>query len=235
MAYCDERQVPTAGANPGLAALAGMVVLFLSTAAAAQTARVIDPAYAEAWLATIREDGRQLGLAKPAERVFRTSSGRYYVPDEKDRAAILALRSDRSIAAALNDAFALRVETMFAERIGRAPTRRDRAALAALGPTEGARLIKLVEAAPDQTAATQLPDAARLHRRLFYDGFRERSAREVWAAIVSETPLVTAAKLPRPRVPKSIVAESKTLGLRKGEHDEAATSNLAARANTRAQ
>lgn len=224
MAFRPVRRLSRAGRCVGPALL---LALLCPAAAGAQTARILDPAYAEAWLATVREAGREHGLGKRSERIFRTSSGRYYVPDESDRAAILALRSDRATATAMQQAFELRAEAMFAERIGRTPTRRDRAVLAALGPTEGARLIKLAETAPDQAAAAQLHEAARLHRRFFFDGFHERTAHEVWANILSAAPPAAIAKVDKRQVAKAPPAPKKAIALRQGVRETDAAGTLA--------
>jgi hypothetical protein len=215
--------------------LAVLLTTSFSVAASAQQAsRLFDPAYAEAWLATVREDGRDHGLAAKAERIFRTSSGRYYVPDERDRLAIMALRGNRAVAAALAQAFEHRVEALLAERIARRPMRRDLAVLAALGPTDAARLIKLAEKAPDQSAAAHLPEAARAHRRIFFDGFRERTAREAIAIAQSEAPRILVAKAERKAPPKAHPSAGKLLALRQGLRDADASATVAARLNATA-
>ena len=225
VAFRPHRRFSSTRLGLGLAAL---ITMAQAPAAFAQTARMLDASYAEAWLATVREDGRQHGFLATSERVFRTSSGRYYVPDEKDRAAILALRFDRSAAMALQQAFEHRLEIMFAERIGRAPTRRDRTVLAALGPTDGARLIRLAETAPDQSAASHLPESARLHRRYFFDGYRERSAREALAIIEREVAPTVSLPPERRAVAPAPQPAKRAVALRRGLRDTVADGELAA-------
>ena len=55
----------------------------------------------DAWFAAVKHYGMQQGLGAYAKRVFRTTSGRYYVPDEDDRRVILELRSNAALVARL--------------------------------------------------------------------------------------------------------------------------------------
>ena len=119
-----------------LVALAGALVLPAAQAhaepkASEPAALVRDgqrstPFFGEAWLATVREDGAQHGLEAYARRVFRTSSGRYYVPEESERTAILKLREDRALAARITRDYQRRCEILIEERIGRVPGKRER-------------------------------------------------------------------------------------------------------------
>ncbi|KAB2849284.1 MAG: hypothetical protein F9K44_08435 [Hyphomicrobiaceae bacterium] len=146
----------------------------------------------------------------------------------------MALRGDRVIAAALAQAFDHRVEVLFAERLARSPSRRDRAVLAALGPSDAARLIRLAETAPDQSAAAQLPDAARAHRRIFFDGFRERTAREAIAVAENEGARVPFAKAERKPVRSAAPTGKKRIALRQGLRDSDPAPATASRLNTAA-
>jgi hypothetical protein len=80
-----------------------------------------------------------------------------------------------------------------------------------------------------------LTEAARLHRRYFFDGFRERSAREVWAGIQNAIPPTLVARVERKQATKALLPARKVVTLRRGKHESDAGSELATRLSTRSQ
>lgn len=134
------------------------------TAAAARDE--LDPyAFTEqAWLAALKSGAGRTGeLAGAESAVFRTSSGRYYVPSETERRRILAARKLPAQAAAVAFDLARRNAVKLAPAIGRRPTPADLYLAHVLGTQTAIGLILLVTERPSAPARLASPD---LHSRL---------------------------------------------------------------------
>jgi len=139
----------------------------------------------ETWLRTIKEDGPRLGLGAYAERIFRTRNGRYYVPESRERARILALRNDPKIASMMAGAFARRNAEFLKEGIGRRPTAGELYLAHFLGAGDAVKMIRAAEKHPRRRAASLFPAAAKANRAIFYDGKRARPVRDVYRRLVA--------------------------------------------------
>ena len=138
----------------------------------------------ETWLMTVKNDGARFGLADYAARIFKTRTGRHYVPDLKERKKILGLRRDPKISSLMAGVFARNNADRLAGDIGRKPTAGELYLAHFLGATDAIRMIKLARSRPNRKAATEFPKAAKANRRIFYDGKRARSARQVYLSLV---------------------------------------------------
>ncbi|MGI9407552.1 MAG: lytic transglycosylase domain-containing protein [Hyphomicrobiaceae bacterium] len=138
----------------------------------------------ETWLHTIKEDGAKYGLEDLSEKIFRTRSGRYYVPDEKSRRKILKLRYDAKVSSLMAGAYTRRNEETVAKRIGRKPTGGELYLAHFLGASDAIRMIQLRRSNPGLRADRAFPRAARANRTIFYDLKRPRSVREVYWKLV---------------------------------------------------
>jgi hypothetical protein len=134
----------------------------------------------DVWLATVKEDGARHGLAALAARIFRTSSGRYYAPEDADRGRILELRLDPAVAARLTDDYARRSDVLLAHELGRAPSGTERRIGLRLGPVDAARLIRANASEPAASAATHLSEGGPELRAMLRSLGRQHTVAEVY-------------------------------------------------------
>jgi len=155
-------------------------------AAAARTssARGLFQFIEETWLRTIKEQGAKYGLKELSGQIFRTRSGRYYVPNATARRRILKLRHDPGVSALMAGAFTRSNAERIAQRIGREPTDGELYLAHFLGPGDAIRMIKLKRSNPHWRADRAFPRAAKSNRSIFYDRKRPRSVREVYWRLV---------------------------------------------------
>ncbi len=136
------------------------------------------------WLRTLKEEGGKYGMQHLADQIFRTRSGRYYVPDHVARRKILKLRHDPKISALMAGAFTRSNSEMLAQQIGRPPTGGELYLAHFLGASDAVRMIKLKKSNPHWRADRAFPQAARANRSIFYDRKRARGVREVYNKLV---------------------------------------------------
>lgn len=138
------------------------------------------------WLETMKAAGDQFGLGKYADNIFKTSTGRHYVPNPQMRNEILKLRHDPEISAVLAGAFTQQNAEIIAERIGREPTQGELYIGHFLGASGGANFIDLAESRPSDRADRHFPKAARANRSIFYSKGSPRSMSEVYRVLVAK-------------------------------------------------
>ncbi len=135
------------------------------------------------WLTMMREEGRNLGLARYAEQIGRGENGRPTVADPAARREILALRDDPAVSALMAGAFTNRNAQELRSATGRDPTEGELYMAHFLGSSGASRLINLNETNPQATAARMFPDAAGANRRIFFDQGRPRTIAEVYGVL----------------------------------------------------
>jgi hypothetical protein len=138
----------------------------------------------QTWLATLKQAGPALGLGNYSAAVMVGADGRYTVPDQEARAAIMRLRSDPSVSALVAGAFTRSNEARLAAALGRPPSQGELYIAHFLGPDGGAQLIGSATSQPQANAAAMFPAAAAANRAIFYDGAGSpRSAAAVYAKL----------------------------------------------------
>ena len=137
------------------------------------------------WLQTIKEEGERLGLGQYADNIFKTRSGRFYVPDANMREEILDLRYDPDISAVVAGAYTKRNNNFVTGRLGRVPTDGELYIAHFLGASDASKLIHLVKIRPELKADTVFQRAAQANKSIFYDGVRSRSVQEVYDQLVA--------------------------------------------------
>lgn len=137
------------------------------------------------WLTMVREEGRNLGLARFAEQIGRDASGRPTVADPATRQQILALRDDPAVSALMAGAFTNRNAAELRSATGRDPTEGELYMAHFLGSGGAARLINANQTNPQASAARLFPDAAGANRRIFFDQGRPRTIAEVYQVLAS--------------------------------------------------
>ena len=134
----------------------------------------------QTWLATMKQAGPALGLGTYASAIVQTADGQYAVPDPASRAAIMKLRSDPKVSAAIAGVYTRSNAAKLNAAIGRAPSGGELYIAHFLGSDGAAKLIGTASSAPQANAAAMFPQAAAANPSIFYD----RSGRPLDAASV---------------------------------------------------
>jgi hypothetical protein len=114
------------------------------------------------WLGALKEGVAGGELALHAASIFKTSSGRYYVPAQSERLRILRLRGDGAAAAAVAQALAKRNSELLAGRLGHAPSAGELYLAHVFSAETAVRLLELAERAPGTSMREAFPELARL-------------------------------------------------------------------------
>jgi hypothetical protein len=111
------------------------------------------------WLRALREDlPASDPLAAYSGRIFRTSGGRYYVPDAADRRTILAARANAALAARVAETFAARNAARLRVALRRPLSGGDLYIAHVFGSEAAIAFIRRTEAHPNDPAARSAPD-----------------------------------------------------------------------------
>jgi hypothetical protein len=125
----------------------------------------------QTWLATMKQAGPALGLGTYAAAIAQTPDGVYVVPDPAARTAIMRLRSDPTVSAAMAGVYTRSNEAKLTAAIGRPPSEGELYIAHFLGPDGAAKLIATAAGQPQTSAAALFPAAAAANRPIFYDRF----------------------------------------------------------------
>lgn len=123
----------------------------------------------QTWLATLDRHGAAAGLSTAADAITQGSDGRWRVTDPNQRAAIMALRTDPTVAAQMAAAFAADNRATLESTTGRPAADVDLYLAHFLGPSAATRFVRAHADNPDAAAASLFPAAARANRAVFYD------------------------------------------------------------------
>lgn len=138
------------------------------------------------WLQTVKEQGGRFGLQKYSPHIFRTESGRFYVPNKAIRDEILELRHNPEVSALMAGAFTQENAKYVSSRLGRDPTQGELYIAHFLGAGGATKLITLASKDPNARADTHFPRAAKANRSIFYSHRQARSVRQVYDQLVSD-------------------------------------------------
>lgn len=142
-----------------------------SAQAATSSAKGLYQFIDQTWLATMKQAGPALGLGTYAAAIGQTADGQYVVPDPAARAAIMRLRSDPAVSAAMAGVYTRSNEARLTAAIGRAPSEGELYIAHFLGPDGAAKLIATAASQPQANAVAMFPGAAAANRPIFYDRF----------------------------------------------------------------
>jgi hypothetical protein len=134
------------------------------------------------WLQVMREFGAQHGFAREAGLIGEDNA----VADAAERARILDLRRDPSLAALMAGEMLKRDATRIAARIGRELTLGETYLAHFLGPDDAERFMAKVVEEPKAEAAALLPKPAKANRPIFYERVGKRKARSLTVAQVHD-------------------------------------------------
>lgn len=142
------------------------------------------------WLGAVRDFGARHGLAREAGLI--SASGKVKNPDDRD--AILALRHNHAIAAALAAEMLRRDARIMGAALDRQLTAADLYASHFLGVRKAVQLARLTRDQPGALAAKKFPAAARANRGIFYDRKGKRRQPRTVAAVYERLALPYAAE-----------------------------------------
>jgi hypothetical protein len=140
----------------------------------------------QTWLGTVKEAGAALGYGAYSAAITRSPSGRYSVSDPATRAAILQLRHDPDISAAMAGVLTRSNGIKLGRAIGRAPTDAELYMAHFMGVGAATRLVTQAERQPHASGAALFPAAAAANRSIFYErSGAPRSVSQVYALLDS--------------------------------------------------
>lgn len=136
----------------------------------------------QTWLELIRKEGPSVGLGRLADQITSDGKGGLTVADPKEKAKILALKTDPLVASVMAGRFTEANTRILSTSLGRAPSEAEVTAAHVLGASGAVRLVRLAESDPNSTASISFPKAAAANPGLFYgkDG-RPRSVSDLLA------------------------------------------------------
>lgn len=140
----------------------------------------------QTWLGTVKDAGASIGYGAYADAITKSPSGTYSVDDPATRAAILKLRDDPAVSAAMAGALTQSNSFQLTGQIGRRPSDAELYMAHFLGVGGAAKLITSAEARPSASGAAMFPSAAAANRSIFYDrAGQARSVSDVYAVLTS--------------------------------------------------
>jgi hypothetical protein len=141
----------------------------------------------QTWLGVVKNDGPALGLGQQASAIVARPDGTYAIPDAGARQAILQLREQPDVAAAMAGALTRRNRDALTASTGRTPSNGELYLAHVLGARGASQLISAARTNPDRVAAADFPEAARANRSIFFDkGGRARSSAEVYGVLTAD-------------------------------------------------
>lgn len=120
----------------------------------------------QVWLEAVMSGSGGHEIRKQSARVFRTSGGRFYVPSEKEHAAIIDLRRDPVRAAEVALAFGAMNARRMREALGRQPATGDLYIAHALGSDTAIALLKAAAERPDRLLRNEFASLSSRHPEL---------------------------------------------------------------------
>lgn len=129
----------------------------------------------QSWLAVINDHGADYGLSWASDAISQGSNGRYHVSDPELRQQILDLRKHPETASVMAAEHAADNKAYLEKRLGREAEPADLYLAHFLGVGGASKFLAANDRAPNATAASLFPAAARANRSIFYD--RQGNAR----------------------------------------------------------
>ncbi|MCJ8322334.1 MAG: transglycosylase SLT domain-containing protein [Rhizobiales bacterium] len=134
----------------------------------------------QTWYETLHDFGPKHGYENYAEQIKQDSSGRYYVPNQQAKIAILELRKDSKAASLMAAEFSQQNINYLKGKIGREPQAAEIYMAHFMGRGAAAKLIALEKRAPDIKADEVFPAHAKANKSIFYKNGQARSIAQVY-------------------------------------------------------
>lgn len=140
----------------------------------------------QTWLQTMKESGAEFGLGNYADKITRTSSGKFQVASAQDRKEILDLRFDADVSAKMAGAFTSKNNQILSDFLGRDATEGELYIAHFMGAQGARQLLSVVQSQPERRVDDLFPQAAAANKSIFYSNGKPRSAEEVYANLVKK-------------------------------------------------
>ena len=121
------------------------------------------------WLNLVKSHGAEYGMGDIADKITVNAKGQHTVADPEARKAILDLRRNSKISAAMASEFAKDNRSYLQSKLNRPISDNELYLAHFLGPGGATTLLKAETSNPDQPAANLMPEAARHNRSIFYE------------------------------------------------------------------
>lgn len=138
------------------------------------------------WLGTMKAAGDKLGLSKYTPHIFKTQSGRHYVPNQNLRKEILQLRHNPEVSAMMAGAFTQENSKFITSELGRNPTQGELYIAHFLGPKGASDLISMKDSKPNARADRHFHKAAHANKSIFYSRGKPRTVAQVYKVLVRD-------------------------------------------------
>lgn len=123
----------------------------------------------QSWLAVIDKHGSEYGLGWASDAISQGSNGRYYVADPQLRQQILDLRKHPETASVMAAEHAADNKAYLESKLNRDAEPVDLYLAHFLGVGGASKFLSVHDRAPQASAASLFPAAARANRSIFYD------------------------------------------------------------------
>jgi len=123
----------------------------------------------QTWLESIWRFGGKHDLVLPSTAILKAANGKFIVPDQKVREAILDLRRDPYVSAAMAAELLKYDSEEIKEKLGRDLRKGEFYLMHFLGRQGAHRLLDVVNESPEIRASVIFPKAAAANRAIFYD------------------------------------------------------------------
>ncbi len=134
----------------------------------------------QTWYETVQKFGSKHGYENYSQFIKQDDKGRYFVPNQQAKTAILELRKDPKAASLMAAEFSKQNIQYLSNKIGRAPIASELYMAHFMGRGSAAKLISLNERAPDVKADQVFPKQATANKPIFYYKGQARSIGEVY-------------------------------------------------------
>ncbi len=124
----------------------------------------------QTWLGLVKEKGGKYGLDWAQDAIRQGRGGRFFVPDPRQEANILALRNNSEISANLAGEFAADNRDYLRQRTGRTAEPVDLYLAHFLGAAGAGKFLEKWSSDPGASGAALFPRAASANRNIFFDG-----------------------------------------------------------------
>ncbi len=134
----------------------------------------------QTWYETMHDFGPIHGYENFSKHIQRDDNGRYNVPNQAAKTAILELRKDPKAASLMAAEFSNQNMKYLSHKIGRDPKASELYMAHFMGRGAAAKLINLEAKAPNANAAEIFPQHAASNKPIFYSKGQARSIRQVY-------------------------------------------------------
>lgn len=134
----------------------------------------------QTWYETLHDFGAKHGYQNYAKHIQKNRNGRYYVPNEQAKNAILELRKDPKAASLMAAEFSNQNAQYLESKINRQPKASELYMAHFMGRSAAAKLINLNQRAPDIKAAEIFPKHAAANKSIFFAKGQPKSISQVY-------------------------------------------------------